>query len=98
MNCPIRNRCPDEDTDKCISCKDTKLKLAKVGIREAIEYFKDENNTYEHMMGDKAKICIEYRVNQLAIEALEEKLKYDIFVQNFIGQGNYIHLHGSRIK
>ncbi len=45
-----------------------------LGTNEVIKYLKEENETYENMLGDSAKLLIEYRVNQLAIEALEEKL------------------------
>lgn len=48
-----------------------------VGTNEAIKYFKEENETYENMLGDNAKLLIEYRVNQLAIKALEEKLSQE---------------------
>ena len=67
-------RCPNEHTKECDTCYP--VELSKVGIEEAIKYLREENEAHENALGDRAKELFEYRINKIAIEALEEKLLY----------------------
>ncbi|MDD3173597.1 MAG: hypothetical protein PHF63_08055 [Herbinix sp.] len=68
-------RCPDEDTNKCITCNpDKPTERIEITIEEAIEYFNEENERYESMLRNQVNLVMEYRINLLAIEALQEKL------------------------
>lgn len=68
-------RCPDEATDKCDTCNPNKQpEPVKITIEDAIEYFTEENKNYESILGDRVNLAMEYRINQLAIEALKSKL------------------------
>ncbi|MDF2609060.1 MAG: hypothetical protein K0R92_534 [Lachnospiraceae bacterium] len=84
MGCPIRDRCPDEDTIKCDTCnKGAKLEPVKLDTKDAIEYLKEANEYYDRVLGDKAKQLKEYRVNQMAIKALESELQYEEFLKMY---------------
>jgi flagellar motility protein MotE (MotC chaperone) len=64
-------RCPDEHTDQCNACNKDKLPvLEEITYDKAIAYFEEENERYENMLGSRAKLLEEYRINRLVIEIL----------------------------
>lgn len=68
---PKCERCPDEDTNKCTSCNQDRLPdPVEITIEKAIKYFTEENKNYENVLGKRAEIITEYRMNLLAIDAL----------------------------
>lgn len=66
---PKCERCPHEDTSRCITCNPDK-QPEEITIEKAIKYFEEENKRYEDILGDRVNLVEEYRMNLLAIEAL----------------------------
>jgi hypothetical protein len=68
---PQCERCRDEHTRRCDICNPDK-QPEEITIENAIEYFEEENERYEGMLGDRVNLLEEYRINILAIEALKK--------------------------
>ncbi len=69
---PQCERCPDEDTSRCETCDPNKQKNPEeITIERAIEYFEEENERYENMLGGRTNLIEEYRINLLVIKALK---------------------------
>jgi hypothetical protein len=73
MKNPKCERCPDEHTRRCDTCDPNKPKnYDEITIERAIEYFEEENERYENMLGYRANQVEDYRINQLVIKALKQ--------------------------
>jgi methylphosphotriester-DNA--protein-cysteine methyltransferase len=69
---PQCERCPHEHTRRCDTCNPDKPKEPEeITIEKAIEYFEEENERYEGMLGDRVSLLEEYRINLLVIKALK---------------------------
>jgi hypothetical protein len=72
---PRCERCRDEHTNKCATCNpDIQQGLEIVTVDDAIEFFIEENEGLKNTAGERVKLTKEYRINQMAIEALKEKI------------------------
>lgn len=79
-NCNKRERCPYEDTERCITCNpDKHPDPVEITLEKAIDYFIEENEGLRNTAGERVKDTIEYRINQLAIQALQEKQINEVF-------------------
>ena len=63
--------CQHEDTIRCDTCH-RNVEPVKMGPKEAIEYFAEENKRLDDVLGPRAVELIEYRANKEAIKALKE--------------------------
>ena len=64
--------CRHEDTKVCDTCPKI-IEPVKMGPKEAIKYFEEENQRLDDVLGFRAVELIEYRANKEAIKALKEK-------------------------
>jgi hypothetical protein len=67
-------RCPDEDTNRCGTCSPDK-QPEEITIEKAIKYFEEENTRYEEMLGDRAILLEDYRINLLVIKTLKTAMQ-----------------------
>jgi hypothetical protein len=76
-------RCPDEDTNKCLTCnpdksnEDRQQESQEISTGRAKEFFEEANGQYTNISGDMAKQIEEYKVNVIAIEVLKH---YEAFL------------------
>lgn len=67
---PECERCKDEHTSICKTC--LPVDPVEITREDAIEYFIEQNELFKKRLGEKARIITEYRMNYLAIMALEK--------------------------
>jgi hypothetical protein len=70
---PQCERCRDEDTNKCDTCNpDKPVEPEEITIEKALQYFEEENQRYEDLLGERVNQLEDYRINMIVIKALKQ--------------------------